>query len=287
MSSSDLESIIPKSNADSSDETDDEYEVVTDTSEEDVKPAKGKKHKKCKSSKHASPIRTKKTKLPSRGAAVGSDQLPPLQTENPAQHALEAPKPMLVKQAIDNQFDKAYQIDLSKETQQGIAYQHSQQVPQQPVEEKFEGPFYKHKYFPIIVVVIVAIACIAGAWWYFRHKFRTGYDPIKATLTGGSKDDDSDSSSDDDSDDEDDKEPKSLNELTGSAGVSTLPPSYEDSFDRNDDSDGEEVMKHLKSVPKQSKGSKSAPKKESKSTPKSAKESKATQRDSRGRFVKK
>lgn len=275
MSSSDLENIIPKSNADTSDETD-EYEVVTDTSEEDVKPTKSKKCKKNK--KHASPVRTKKTKLPSRGAAVGSDQLPPLQTTNPAQHALEAPKPMLVKQAIDNQFDKTYQIDLSKETQQGIAYQHSQQVPQQ-VEEHFEGPFYKHKYFPLIVVIIVSIACIAGAWWYFRHKFRTGYDPIKATLTGGGGDE---SDSSDSSDDEDKTNKKSLNELTGSAGSNKLPPSYEDSFDQNDDSDGEKVIKDLKSVPKS--GKKSAPKKESKSSSKSAK---GPQRDSHGRFIKK
>lgn len=265
MSSTDLESIIPKSNADTSDSSD-EYEVVSDSSsdEEPVKPSKCKKHKKCKKDKNKSPVRTKKTKLPSRGATVGSDQLPPLQTTDPAKHVLEAPKPIIVKQAIDNDFNKNFQIDLSKETQQGIAYQQPQQLQQEGFEESFDGPFYKHKYFPLIVVIIVSLACIIGTWWYFKRKFQTGYDPIKATLTGGDGDDSND----------DEVEKKSLNELTGSANVSKLPPSYEDSFDRNDDSDGEKVIKDLKSTPKRD--SKSA----STST-------KGPQRDSHGRFVKK
>lgn len=282
MSKPDLDGIIPKSNAASSDSSDSEYEVVTDSSddEEPVKPAKSKKSKKDKKHKEKmSPqIRTKRTKLPSRGVTADGEQLPPLQTSNPAQHALEPPKPILVKQAIDNDFDKNYKIDLSKETQQGIAYERIPQT-QEAFEEAFDMPFYQHKYFPLIVVLIVAIVCILASWWYFKHKFEVGYDPIKATLTGGDKNDSSDSS--DSSDEEDVKEKHTLNSMTGSANVKKLPPSYEDSFDRNDDSDGEEVMKSLNGVPKSS--NKSANKQANKPAPKSAS---GPQRDSHGRFIK-
>lgn len=292
MNKEDLDSIIPKSNADTS-SSEDEYEIVEDEPANDPlddKPSKSKKSSMKVSSKQK--IRSKKPKTSARKMHDG--QLPPLQTDDPSAHAMEAPKPILIKQKLDQAFDKQHQLDLSKDTQNGIAYKEEPSVTSD--KEGFDEPIYKRKSFQITAICIVSVILMICIFMYCRWRYMMKYDPIvqpSASISGGhkSKDDSSSSSSSSSSDDE---PPQNLNELSSTTMYEKkLPASYENSFYDEDYVENEKIADSaLNNLPKGSKkdkdksGAKKDKKDKDKSGSKKDKKKELPKRDKHGRFVK-
>lgn len=257
MSAKDLDSILPTSNADKSES--EEYEYYSDDGgsddEKEVTKAadKAKKHihkTKSKSIKDVSSkqkIRTKRPKGPSRSVSVGDDKsMGALQTTDPTAHVLEAPKPMFVKQAIDNQFNKTHRIDISRATQLGIKKE--RYYDPDPIREMYEEidskKWYKQKKWIITMSVVGGILVLLAIIWavYYITKRRTlaRVDPLSSPISGGNKSDA----------DTDDKE-KNINYITSPAlNKDKNPPSFYDDYDNKSEKDEEIAERAVNDVPK-------------------------------------
>lgn len=264
MSSKDLDSILPASNADKSDDDydyySDDYSDDDDEKETSKAAKKAKKHinkTKSKSIKDVSPkqkIQTKRPKGPSRSISVGEDKnMGPLQTTDPAAHALEAPKPMFVKQAIDNQFNKTHKIDISRATQLGIKKEGYDPDPVKEMYDEIEAnKWYKQKKWIITMSVIAGVLillAIGFAVYYFtKRRVLSQVDPLTSPITGGNNNSSS----------TDDKE-KNINYITSPAlNKDKNPPSFYDDYDNKSEKDEEIAEKAVSDVPKGKNSSKNS-----------------------------
>ena len=280
MSLKDLDAVVPASN--DADEDDDGYEVVSDDSSDEETDDNSSKKSSSKPKPNTSgkqKVRQKKRKLPSRKVMSGK-KLPPLQTADPAKHALEPMKPIIVKQKIDNAFDKEHMIDLSNEAQTGIAYRSKTPPDYDPLKETFDQePFYKRKWVHITALCVLFVICLIGVFFYCRRKYLMQRDPLNQQSVNQQSVKES-------TEKKDDEPPQNLNVISGgNANSSKLPPSYENSYyDDVDESIELTAAKVGEDVPKSA--IKKDSKKDVKVTETKSKSNELPKRDARGRFVK-
>lgn len=216
----DLDALIPKSNADKSDDDEVEYDSSSESEEEPPKKPKKTKKSKGPTVSAKGKIKTKKPKGPSREM---SQEVPPLHTEKPQDHAMEPIKPIFVKEQLDNKFNEVHQIDLNKDSVKGIAYKKSETATtDDPLKEMFdEEPLYKRKWFQISLICVVFAICLVFIFFYCKRKFMTYHDPVMEafkepkdeSISGGSK-----------------KEYDLNSACSTAAHEKQLPKSYENSF---------------------------------------------------------
>ena len=219
MSLNDLDTILPTSNADKTD--DDDYEPYSSDSDDDddknetdvvnlnvnqIQPKQSPKRRKSKKLSKTKKILTKRPKNPRKSTTVGNDKMPALHVTNPVDHVLEQPQPMFVKRAIDNEFTTPKQLELSDDMQNGVRLKDSINSPDpEKYKELFDADnqswHVRHKKLVIIVCSIVMITLLMGAgiygWFWYRRRKLMKSNPLDANddkrgISGGDKCNDND-----------------------------------------------------------------------------------------------